>query len=435
MKVLKNERKDNTVSLEIEIPHSDYVTALDAELIEASKEIKVPGFRPGKAPKNIVETYVNSNVLKERALRRVFSDAYPEVIKEANIDPVDYPDIKVISEPKDDSPIVIGISVEVYPTVTLGKYKSLKVEKNSIKVEDSEVDEYINQIRENHAQFNEIGDRGAADGDILEFDLLANLNGRQVLELTKTRMGIVLGDKQYELFPGFNENLLGVKTNEEKKFTFKTPENYDNNDLAGKDIEFNALIKRAVVKQLPELNDEFAKKAANLDSVEKLKEDARKLLEDHKKNESDANVKDKLVDLASQESTVLIPQAMINKELEIMLDEFRKSLENSNITLENYLAATKKDMEKMKEEIKSPAEKRVKGKIVLRAIADAEKIEVSDPEINEEVNNLAANVGRDASGFHQGLGESGRAYIKDYMLRRKALDFLSANAKIKEKGE
>lgn len=336
MKIRSNTREGNKVILEVEEDYSEFLKSVDKTIIEASKEIKIPGFRPGKAPKAMVEKVLNREFIEAEAAQDLLSTIYPKILDEIKIDPVDYPKVEIL-ENKKKKPIVFKIEINVYPEVQLGKYKGLKVEKKEVKV---------------------------TDGDI-----------NKVLESLQKRLAHMEGGE-------------------------------------------------------PAIDDEFAKKVSKYQTLEELKQELQEGMQKDKESAEEAEVKNKLIAEASKDAKVEIPNGMIEREIDVMLDELKGSLAQSGLTLEDYLKGIKKDDKTMRDELRKSAQVRVIGKVVLKAIAEAEKIEITKEEMDEELKALAGAAGQPADEAGKGLDEHAKKYIEDYLMRRKALDFIIEKAKV-----
>jgi FKBP-type peptidyl-prolyl cis-trans isomerase (trigger factor) len=345
MKIRAQNREGNTVKLEIEEDYSKFLEAVDKTIVEVSRDIKIPGFRPGKAPKEMVEKALDREAVEARAAQNLISELYPQIIDEAKIDPVDYPNVEILQQKK-KKPFVFKVSVDVYPEVKLGKYKGLKAEKKEAKVTDEDINKVLENFRQRLAQMEK-------------------------------------GEK----------------------------------------------------KEPPPLDNEFVKKVSRFQTLEELKNELRQGMQRDRESESEADVRNKLIAAASAETKVDIPNGMIEKEIDIMLDELRTSLAQSNLTLEDYLKGIKKEGQALREELRKSAEIRVRGKVVLRAIAENEKMKISDEEFEKEINELAKASGQKPEELKKTIDEGAKKYIEDYMLRRNALDFLVEKAKIKEVGK
>jgi len=342
MKIRKNERSGNTITLEIEEEYSGFEQAVNRTLVEVGKEIKIPGFRAGKAPKEIIERSINRDVVESRAAQNLIADLYPQILDEAKIEVVDFPKVEILQQEK-SKPFVFKLMVEVFPEVKLGKYKGLKVDKEIVEVSEDEILKMLTNIQERFA-------RTGPDGK----------------------------------------------------------------------------------KELPPLDDEFAKKVSSHKTLNELKAEARQVLERDRKAAVEASVKDKLIAAASAEAKVDIPKGMVKREVDVMLDELRTSLSQGNLTLEDYLKGIKKEEKALREELGKSAEIRVKGKVILRAVAEEEKIKINNEEMDAELQGIAKAGGKSLSDIKKSLEEGTRKYVEDYLLRRKALDFLVEKAKIKE---
>lgn len=342
MKIVSNKREGNKVYLEIEEDYSLFEQAVNRALAEASREVKLPGFRPGKAPPEMVERAVDRSFLERRAAQDLIAKIYPKIIEETKIEPVDYPNVEILRQEK-GKPFTFKITVEVYPEVKLGKYKGLKIEKRAVEITEEEVLKVLGNLQE--------------------------------------RFAVIGADGKKELLP---------------------------------------------------LDDEFAKKISRYGTLAELKEEIRLALLREKTSEVEGEVRNKLIAAVSSEAKVDVPAAMIEREIDIMLDELRTSLAQSNLTLEDYLRGAKKEESTLRDELRKSAEIRVRGKVVLRAVAEAEKMKISPEELREELKSLADSSGQTLEEFEKQLGEDARKYIEEYLLRKKALDFLVEKANIKE---
>ena len=340
MKILTNKREGNKVFLEIEEDYSRFEQSTQVALAEATKEMKVPGFRQGKAPKNMVEKMIDPGAIQSRAAQNLISELYPQVISEAKVEPVDYPSIE-ISQLEKPKPFLFKLTLEVYPEVKLGKYKGLKVEQNTPPVTEEELDKVLGNLQQRMSQ--------------------PGPDGKQ---------------------------------------------------------------------ELVALDDEFAKKVSSFGTLAELKQELRTTMERDRAQAADAQIKDKLVAQASSEAKFDVPAAMIEREVDLMLDEFRSSLAQSRLSFDDYLKGIKKDEKTIREEFKKTAEMRVRGKVVLGAIAENEKIEVMPEDIETELKNMATQSGQDIAELKQRLNTGMKQYIEDYLLRQKALEFIVAKAKI-----
>jgi len=429
MKIIKKERTGNTVIIDVEIEYSSFKTAEENALLEASKHVKLPGFRPGKAPKAMIEKALDPKAIEERAAQDLIGKAYPQIIKEAQIDPVDYPNINIQSLEK-DKPFVFTLTVEVYPEVKLGKHKGLKAEKKSTAVTEEETLKVLGNLQNRFAKRIEVADRGIVEGDYVDLEVEADAAGVAIKRWPRKLQSLPVGGGY--ISPDFDKQISGLKAGETKEFKISFPSDYLVAEVAGKEVSFKVKIDKIEGQEFLPLDDEFAKSVSRFGTMAELKEEIKKSLEMEKKEEAEADLKNKLIEEILKDTTLEVPHAMINYETELMIDELKTSLARSNLTLEAYLHGIKKNEDELKEELKPPATQRAKSKVVLKKIAEAENIVVAPQDIDQEIRLMAQSSDKSEEEYKRELGEGGLHYIKDYLLRRKALDFVVENAQIKE---
>ncbi len=427
MKILKQTKNGNKVSLEIEVDYQEYSAALERVIKEASSTLKIPGFRPGKAPESVVRQNINMEFVKEKALDQVVSRLYPSILKEAALEPIDYPGWKLISI-EEGIKCVFSFEVEIMPEVVLGKYTGLKAEKKSGVAEEKEVDDYIKSIQEEGAKINEVS-RPAHSGDIAELNVAGSIEGKQEPRLSQERLPILLGDNR--IAPGFDSNIENMEAGTSTEFTISLPKDYYIKEFAGKEAVFKVTLLKVIERILPEFNDEFVKKISSFENAQAYRQDVKSRIEEFKKRKSEEELKDSLLEQVSASSKIEIPSAMISRETEAMIGELEVSLKRQGLTVESYVKSRRMDMQALRKELSASAASRVKAKLVLKALADKEKIEFTEDDLAAELKLLAKDSGSSEAELMQREGV--REYIKDYVLRRKALDFIVENAKIKEK--
>jgi trigger factor len=430
LKILKQEKNGNKVKVEVEVEHKQLNSHIDKVSAEAASDLVVSGFRKGKVPKNIAEQYLNRDVIKEHAIQDMVADLYPKIIAEAKIEPIDYPNVVILNQ-KENEPFTFSLEVEVYPAVKLGKYKGLKVESETTKVTEVEVDEFVEQLRQSVANFIEVEGRGAGHGDLVELDVKASSEKGLLPALSSRAARIELGLGQ--ISKDFDREIIGLTVGLEKKFSIKMPEAHPIKDLAGASVDFIVMPKKIMKKELPDVNDEFAKQFANLPTLEVLRDDIRERVSENKRSRIESDTKNNLLEQVSKNITADIPEGMIRRETDLMIDDLKASLVRDRMTFEQYLKLTKKSEKDVRGELRPGAEARVRSKLALKAIADVEKIEVSGEDMGLELKSLAQSSGEPAEKFEGRVGESGLEYIKDYLVRRKALEFLVSSAKVVER--
>lgn len=432
MKILKNVREGNKVTLEIEESAEELQKSVEITLKEAAEDMHLPGFRKGKAPKAMIEKNLNQKAIDDHSAQQLIGQLYAKIIKETKIDPVGYPkiDIKKLAR---GNPFVFTLELEVYPEVTLGKYKGLSVEKKSVTVTEDEVIKVIGDLQNRMSKWKDVTDRASKEQDVLDLEVEANSDGTEIKTWPRDMQYYPVGSKY--ISPDFDKELVGLELNTEKEFSIKFAADYQVKEVADKEVKFKVKVKKIQEKELTPLDDAFAKQVSKFGSLAELKVELTKNLEEEKKQASESDLKNKLVEEASKGTDLDIPQAMVDSEIQIMLDEMKGSLARSNITLENYLKSIGKNEEDMISEFINPANQRVKGKIILKAIAEKEKIEATVDDINEELTPYAAQEKKTADELRESLNDGQIDFLKESILRRKALDFLVEHAKIEDQKE
>ena len=427
MKIIKNEQQGNLAVIEIEVDYSSFEQECKKAVNQASKEINLPGFRPGKAPKSMVEKVLNHDVIEERAAQNLIGDLYPEILKETKINPVDYPSIEIINI-KEGNPFSFRLKIEVYPEIKLVSYKGIKVSKKPTEVTEDELIAFLGNIQNRFSKTVEVADRKAQVKDFIDIEIEADSTGQKINRWPKKMQYYEIGSGY--IHADFDSQVVGMGTGEQKDFKVTFPADILITEIAGKEVSFKVKLEKISAKELLPLDDEFAKAVSKYGTLAELKEEVKKSLEIEKKEESTADLKNKLIDEASKNIEVEIPKAMVKYETDIMLDELKSSLAQNNLTLDGYLNSIKKSEEELRKELKFPAEARTKGKIVLKKISELENISVTPDDIDQEIRLMAQGLEKDFNEYKSQMGEGGMHYIKDYLLRKKALDFLVENAQI-----
>lgn len=427
MKIVKQNKEGNKVSLEIEVDYQQYSAALEKVIKDAASTMKIPGFRPGKAPEAVVRQNVNMEFAKEKALDQVVSSLYSDILKEASLDPVDYPVWRSIAV-EEGVKCTFLFEIEVMPEVVLGKYSGLKAERKSSAVEEKEVEDYVRSIQEEGAKISEVS-RPARAGDITELNVAGSLDGHPEPRLSQEKLPILLGDNR--IAPGFDAHIENMEVGASSEFTIDLPKDYYIKEFAGKQAAFKVTLLKVIERILPEFNDEFVKKISSFESAEAYKQDVKNRIEEFKRKKSEEELKDSLLEQVSASSKVDVPDAMLRREVDAMIGELEINLKHQGLTVDSYIKSRRIDMSALRKELSASAASRVKAKLVLKAVADKEKLEFTEDDLAAELKILARDAGTSDAELMQRDGI--REYIKDYVLRRKALDFIVENAKIKEK--
>lgn len=429
MKVLKNKRTDNVVALQVEIAHSELEKAMEVSFKKVVKSAKVSGFRKGKVPRAIFEKHYGKESIIQEAIFDEVNNAYKQAIVELDLEIIDQPKDLNISEYKENEPVTFDCNVDVKPTVKLGKYKGLKVEKTPDTIEEDKVNEQIDRIRENYADYVET-DRAISEDDVIRVKIEANIDETIFEEWTRDNVGVKLGLGTYG--EDFDKEVVGLKKGENKTFTSEFKEDFQNKNVAGKTVSFSVTIEEVREKKLPELTDDFVKNTIKqYDSVENFKEAIRTQLDEQVKKESKNKLHDDLVMGAVENAKLEVQQVLVEREIDNSIRELEMNLKQSGMTIDGYLKMTGKNKDTVRDDFKESAEKRVKAELVLEAISETEEIAVSDDDIKNEIKEWKLpNINTDEE-IDNYLKTINMDSIKSMVKSKKTLTFLEENAKIK----
>ncbi|RFB17714.1 trigger factor [Bacillus sp. HNG] len=411
--------------LTVEVDAETFNKGLDDAFKKVVKQVNVPGFRKGKMPRGMFEKRFGVESLYQDALDIILPDAYENAIKETGIEPVDRPEVDVEQIEKGKN-LIFTAKVTVKPEVKLGDYKGLEVEKLDDTVTDEEVDAEIKQLQERNAELVVKEEGTVENGDTVVLDFEGFVDGEAFEGGKAENYSLEIGSGSF--IPGFEEQLVGVAAGAEKDVEVTFPEEYHAENLAGKPATFKVKVHEIKGKELPELDDEFAKDVDDeVETLDELKAKTRTRLEETKKQDAENSLKDTLIEKASENAEIDIPEAMINTELDRMLREFEQRLQMQGMNLDLYFQFSGQDENALREQMKEDAGKRVRVNLTLEAIAKAENIEVSEEEINAELENMSTMYGVSADQLKQMLG--GIDGVKEDLKIRKAIDFLVENSK------
>ncbi|MGV2875017.1 trigger factor [Macrococcus capreoli] len=424
----KWEKQEGNVGLlTVTVPEEEVKTGLDKAFAKVVKQVNVPGFRKGKMPRQMFEQRFGVESLFQDALDFILPDAYAKAVEEAGINPVDRPEIDVEQMEKGKA-LIFTAKITVEPEVELGDYKGLEVEKFETEVTEEELNEAINADLARKAELVVKEDGEVVEGDVVNLDFDGYVN-EEAFEGGKAEgYDLEIGSGQF--IPGFEEQLVGTKVGEEKDVNVKFPEEYHAEELAGKDAVFKVKINEIKSKEVPELDDEMAKELdESVDSVDAYKAKYKADLEEQKKLQAENDTKESLVMQAVENAKVDIPEAMINTELDRMMQEFEQRIAQQGLNLELYFQFSGQTEEQLKESMKADAEQRVKTNLTLAAIANAENIEVSDADVDAELTKMSEQFGMSVEDIKAALGNG--AILKDDLRIQKAIDVLVSESKTK----
>ena len=423
--ILKKE--NSVVTLKLTIDAQSFDKACKDAYNKNKTKFNVQGFRKGKAPMSIVEKFYGEGVFFEDAVNTLFPDAFEAAVKEHDLDTVARPEIDVEEIGKGKNLVIIA-EVAVKPEITLGEYKNLTVEKPDSEVTDEEVEKEIEAMREQNARFVTVEDREVKEKDMLLIDFNGKVDGVEFEGGQAENYSIIVGSNTF--IPGFEEQLVGMKLNEEKDLSVKFPEEYHAENLAGKDAVFTVKVNEIKEKELPELDDEFAKDVSEFDTLEDLKADVKAKLQKTKDEYADRELENKLVKMAAENATVEIPEAMIDSQVENMVYDFEYQLKYQGLDLENYLKFTNMSIEGLKEQMRPDAKSRVLNSLVIEAISKSENIESTEEDLEQELAKMAESYKMEVDKLKSTLRPSDMDYIKDTVVARKTVEFIKGNANL-----
>ncbi|MCS0654430.1 trigger factor [Cytobacillus firmus] len=411
--------------LTIEVDAEKVTEGLDAAFKKVVKQVNVPGFRKGKMPRGMFEKRFGVESLYQDAVDYLLPEAYANAIDETGIEPVDRPEIDVEQIEKGKS-LIFKATVTVKPEVKLGEYKGVEVKPLETNVTEEDVNNELTSLQERQAELAVKEEGKAENGDTVVMDFEGFVDGEAFEGGKAENYSLELGSGQF--IPGFEEQLIGAAAGESKDVEVSFPEEYHAAELAGKPATFKVTVHEIKTKQLPELDDEFANDAdEEVETLDALKEKIKTRLEESKKHEAEHHVRDTVVEAAAANAEMEIPAAMVDTEVNRMMQEFEQRLQMQGMNLELYFQFSGQDEAALREQMKEEAEKRVRVNLTLEAIAKAENIEVSDEEVSEELNKMAEMYNMSADQITQALGSL--EGLKADLQIKKAVDFLVENSK------
>ncbi|GGK30471.1 trigger factor [Caldalkalibacillus thermarum] len=413
--------------LTVEVDKEEFAKALDQAFKKVVKKVQVPGFRKGRVPRKIFEARFGVEALYQDALDIILPKAYQQAVEETGIEPVDRPEVDIEQLEKDKN-LIFKATVTVKPEVQLGEYKGLEVPEKDFSVTDEQVEEELNRVRERQAELIVVEDGEVQQGDMAVINFEGFIDGEPFEGGKGENYSLEIGSNTF--IPGFEDQLIGMKKGEEKEIKVTFPEDYHAEEYRGKEATFKVKVNEIKRKKLPELDDEFAKDVSEFDTLEEYKADLRKKLEARAKEEEENYKRETVVEKAAENATIDIPQVMIDHEIEHMISDFEQRLRLQGLDLDTYFTFTGTDLEGLKEQFKEAAEKRVRINLTLEAIAKAENIEVTEEDMEAELERLAELYGRDKDEIKKVFaGQGNESSIREDIKMRKTIDLLVNHSK------
>lgn len=428
MSVQVEKLEKNMAKLTIEVAPEELEKAIEGAYQKNKSKISIPGFRKGKVPRQMIERMYGKEVFYEDAVNALIPEAYEKAVNECEEEIVSSPKIDV-SQVEAGKPFIFTAEVALKPEVKLGKYKGVKVEKADTEVTDEEVEKEIDKERESNARNIDVTDRAVKDGDIVTLDFEGFVDGTAFEGGKGENYPLTIGSGTF--IPGFEEQLVGAEIGRETEVNVTFPEDYQADELKGKAAVFKCTVKEIKEKELPALDDEFASEVSEFETLAEYKADVKGRLEERKAKAAKEAKEAAVIEEIIKDSDMEIPEAMIETQQRQMIDEFAQRIQMQGLTLEQYFQFTGASYDQMIEQVKPQAEKRIQSRLVLEAVAAAEKIEATEEDYEEELKSMAEAYQMEVDKVKELLPEKSVQQIKEDIAVKKAAEFVVDDAKEK----
>lgn len=422
--IISNE--NNEAKFTIEYTAEEFDKAVNAAYQKNKGRFQINGFRKGKAPRKIIESHYGEGIFFEDAINDLFGQGYPKAVDELDLEVIDQPEVD-FSEVGHGKPLTMTMTVALYPTVEVKDYNGLDIEQVQYTITDEDVEKEIENLQKRNARTVSVG-RPVQNGDTVVLDYAGFVGEDQFEGGTAENQELKIGSGMF--IPGFEDQLVGAEKDAKVDVNVTFPENYQAKELAGKDATFHCTIHEIKEEQLPELNDEFAQDVSEFDTLDELKEDTKKNLQRSLDDQSVEDAKTKLIDALREKNEIEVPHAMVEDELNNMMNEFDQQLRYQGMSLDLYLQYTGGSMDDFRSQAKEDAEKRVASRIIIRSIADKEGIGVTEDELNEELQKVADQYKMSLEDFRKAIGKDAERMFRTDIQVRKTIDQLFENANV-----
>ena len=423
---VENTENKNEVKLSFVVEAEKFEEAMKKVYTKTAKYFNIPGFRKGKAPMQLVERQYGSEIFYEDAFNELVPEVYDAAIKENNVEAVSKPNIDITQMEKGKD-LIFTATVQTKPEVKLGKYKGIEIKKIEYNVSEEDINHEIGHMQEKNSRLVSIDDRPVENGDITVIDFEGSVDGVPFEGGKAEGHELEIGSNTF--IPGFEDQIIGMKVDEEKDIKVKFPDEYFSKDLAGKDAIFKIKLHEIKKKELPKLDDEFAKDVSEFDTLEELKNSIKEKIDVENKNKEKYETEEEAIKTVCENTEIDIPSGMIEVEIDNMVKDIEGRLSYQGLKLEQYLQMVGKTEEDMRKEFEDQAKKSVKSRLVLEAVVKAEKLEASEEEVGEKIKEMAKQYNRPEDELL--ANEQLRSYIAESMKTEKAIEFIVKNAKIK----
>ena len=430
MSVQVENLEKNMAKLTIEVSAEDFEKAVQAAYMKNKNKITIPGFRKGKAPRVMIEKMYGTGIFFEDAANALIQSEYPKAAEESKLDIVSQPEIDVVQIEKGKS-FIFTAEVAVKPEVTLGQYKGVEVEVSPVEVTEEEVAAELKKEQENNSRTIDVDDRAVAQGDMVTLDFEGFVDGVAFEGGKGTDYPLTIGSNSF--IPGFEDQLVGAEIGVEKEVNVTFPENYHANDLAGKPAVFKCTVKAIKVKELPELDDEFAKDVSEFDTLAEYKADIEKKLKERKEDVAKREREDKAVAAVIANAQMDIPEPMIQNQIDQLMQDFIRRMQAQGLSIDQYYQFTGLDSAKVQEQMRPQALKRIQSRLVLEKVAEAENIQISEEQLEEELKKMAEMYKMELDKLKELMGDYEKEQIKADMAVQEAVTLVAEAAQVVEK--
>ena len=426
----KGKKDNNKIEVKVTVDQEQVQQEFNNIYRELSQKVKIPGFRSGRVPTNILEMNLGKEYIDQQVAEKLIKESYVEAIDKSKLDPIDVPKIDLVQIDK-EKPFIYTMNLEVKPDIQLPKLDDIKIDKKLPKVSEKEINEDLERIRESHGKLVEVTDRESKNGDFLIIDFETLADGKPLPDGKKEKQMIQLGDR---IPKEFNENLVGLKPGDEKEVKMKIPKNVDEKKMAGKELIYKVTLVDIKEKELPALDDEFAKTAGDYKNLDELKQHIKKQLEERAKYQAENDFSENLMEKVAEKCSFEVPEVLINKQVESMLDNLKEDLKNRNMTLESYYEMIKADESKVKKEYSSLAEKQIKKELIIDKIIQDDKITATEEDLNNKIKEIAESTNQKPLKV-RAMFEKNKTLdnLKEQIKRAKVVEKLSRQVIVNEK--
>jgi len=418
----------NEIDLKIEVDKLKVNNKLEKVYTDLSYQVKIPGFRKGKIPRNILDLHLGKEYFYQKTAEILIPDSYIEAVKKVSIEPIDQPKINVI-QMEEDKPLIFEATVQVKPEVKIGSLEKIKIQKEDLKIIEKDVENEIKRIQESHAVLKVVKERKAKEGDFLIIDTEAYVNGQLIKESKVKKQILQLGKSV--MMPELDKQLVGCKAGEEKEIKVLVPQDAKDKEVAGKEITYKIKVFEIKEKELPELNNDFAKTIGDFKNLNELKKEIKKELSRQIEIVIKNNLEQKILEKVAEVCEVKVPEVLIERETNYMMESLENDLKVKKLSLQDYYRSINTDEEKVKKEYRIVAEKRIKQELILDKIAREEDIKVTEKEIKNKINTIAKEIKQDPLKVETNLKKKNNLDgLKENIKREKIIGFISKKIKI-----